>query len=69
VPKINSTIRANANYNKTKQIDSNLVIIDARMPQETFSGHNSRLVVSKNEEIFRFLFSKKEKVDATSLAR
>ena len=48
--KINSTIRANANYIKTRQIDSNLVIIDARTPQEHFQARIPGSILDKWED-------------------
>ncbi|HET7148905.1 MAG TPA: rhodanese-like domain-containing protein [Candidatus Nitrosopolaris sp.] len=36
--KINPTIRADADYIKTRQVDPNVVIVDARTPQEHFQA-------------------------------
>lgn len=48
--KINPTIRAEADYIKTKQIDSNLLIIDARTPQEHFQARIPGSILNSWEE-------------------
>lgn len=48
--KINPTIRAEADYIKTKQIDSNVVIIDARTPQEHFQARIPGSILDSWEE-------------------
>lgn len=48
--KINPTIRAEAEYIKTKQIDSNVVILDARTPQEHFQARIPGSILNSWEE-------------------
>ncbi|MFZ0511963.1 MAG: rhodanese-like domain-containing protein [Candidatus Nitrosopolaris sp.] len=48
--KINPTIRAEADCIKTKQIDSNVVIIDARTPQEHFQARIPGSILDNWEE-------------------
>jgi len=48
--KINPTIRAEAEYIKTKQIDSNVVVIDARTPQEHFQARIPGSILNSWEE-------------------
>jgi thiosulfate/3-mercaptopyruvate sulfurtransferase len=48
--KINQTIRAEAEYIKAKQIDSNVVVIDARTPQEHFQARIPGSILNPWEE-------------------
>jgi thiosulfate/3-mercaptopyruvate sulfurtransferase len=48
--KINPTIRAEAEYIKTKQIDSNVVVLDARTPQEHFQARIPGSILNSWEE-------------------
>lgn len=48
--KINPTIRAEAEYIKAKQIDSNVVVIDARTPQEHFQARIPGSILNSWEE-------------------
>ena len=48
--KINPTIRADADYIKTKQVDPNVVIIDARTPQEHFQARIPGSILDNWEE-------------------
>jgi thiosulfate/3-mercaptopyruvate sulfurtransferase len=48
--KINPTIRAEANYIKTKQTDSNVVILDARTSQEHFHARIPGSILNSWEE-------------------
>jgi len=48
--KINPIIRAEADYIKTKQNDSSVLIIDARTPQEHFQARIPGLILNSWEE-------------------
>jgi thiosulfate/3-mercaptopyruvate sulfurtransferase len=48
--KINQAIRTDANYIKTKQTDPNVVIIDARTPQEHFAARIPNSILDNWEE-------------------
>jgi thiosulfate/3-mercaptopyruvate sulfurtransferase len=48
--KINPTVRAEADYIKTKQFDPNVVIIDARTPQEHFQARIPGSILDNWEE-------------------
>jgi len=48
--KINQTIRADADYIRTKQADSNVIIIDARTPQEHFAARIPNSILDSWEE-------------------
>ena len=48
--KINPTIRAEAEYIKAKQTDSNVVVIDARTPQEHFQARIPGSILNSWEE-------------------
>ena len=48
--KINPSIRAEADYIKTKQTDSNVLIIDARTPQEHFQARIPGSILNSWEE-------------------
>jgi thiosulfate/3-mercaptopyruvate sulfurtransferase len=48
--KINPTIRAEAEYIKAKQIDSNVVVMDARTPQEHFQARIPGSILNSWEE-------------------
>jgi thiosulfate/3-mercaptopyruvate sulfurtransferase len=48
--KINPIIRAEADYVKTKQSDSNVLIIDARTPQEHFQARIPGSILNSWEE-------------------
>ena len=48
--KVNPTIRAEADYIKTKQVDPNVLIIDARTPQEHFQARIPGSILDNWEE-------------------